>query len=210
MNRLRVNDIFYSLQGEGHHTGRAAVFVRLSGCNLACPFCDTDFSSFQMMTEEDVLQAIHRLLPANTSLLAPRSPLPAPRLHPSSFMIILTGGEPTLQNTEPLIDLLHQQGFFVSMETNGTHQLPSNLDWSTVSPKTSVAIDRCNELKLVFTENCRPEQYLHVKADYYYLQPCDTGDPERNRAIIDQCIGYIQTHPLWRLSLQVHKLAGFK
>ena len=215
---MRVNEIFYSLQGEGHHTGRAAIFVRLSGCNLACPFCDTDFSSFREMDEAEILQAIHQLLPAAAA--TSQRPLP---------MIVLTGGEPTLQNTEPLIDLLHQEGFFVAMETNGTNPLPPNLDWSTVSPKGPVAFNeegakkrvvqlsqlsrpamRCNELKLVFTENCQPERFLDIEADFYYLQPCDVGDEQRNQALIRQCVEYIKVHPLWRLSLQTHKLVGFK
>ena len=215
---MRVNEIFYSLQGEGHHTGRAAIFVRLSGCNLACPFCDTDFSSFREMDEAEILQAIHQLLPA----VAATSQRPLP-------MIVLTGGEPTLQNTEPLIDLLHHEGFLEAMETNGTNPLPPNLDWSTVSPKGPVAFNeggakkrvvhlsqwsrpamRCNELKLVFTENCQPERFLDIAADFYYLQPCDVGDEQRNQALIRQCVEYIKAHPLWRLSLQTHKLAGFK
>lgn len=207
---MRVNEIFYSLQGEGHHTGRAAVFVRLAGCNLACPFCDTDFSDFREMTEEEILQVIRQLLP---SVPSPVSPSAAPSVAASQRqrpMIVLTGGEPTLQDTVHLIDLLHQEGFFVAMETNGTHPLPHNLDWSTVSPKGVVAVKHCNEMKLVFTETCQPERFLHVEADFYYLQPCDVGDKQRNQAIIAKCVEYIKTHPLWRLSLQTHKLAGFK
>ena len=188
---------------------KAAIFVRLSGCNLACPFCDTDFSSFREMDEAEILQAIHQLLPAAAA--TSQRPLP---------MIVLTGGEPTLQNTEPLIDLLHQEGFFVAMETNGTNPLPPNLDWSTVSPKGPVAFNeegakkrvvhlsqlsrptmRCNELKLVFTENCQPERFLDIEADFYYLQPCDVGDEQRNQALIRQCVEYIKAP---------HKLAGFK
>ena len=183
----RINDIFYSLQGEGRHTGRAAVFVRFSGCNLSCPFCDTDFSTFRKMTASEILSAL--------------TPFPA-------RYVVLTGGEPTVQVDEALIDSLHAAKFTVAMETNGTRPLPRNLDWSTVSPKGAAVITRCNELKLVFTGE---EPSTHgIEADYYYLQPCDTGDAVRNRELIDACISYILSHPQWQLSLQMHKLAGFK
>ena len=167
------------------------------------------------MTEEEILQAVRQFLPPVPS---PVSPSVAPSAavqyaavsQRQSPMIVLTGGEPTLQDTAPLIDLLHQEGFFVAMETNGTHPLPHNLDWSTVSPKGAIAVTRCNELKLVFTETCQPERFLHIEADFYYLQPCDVGNQQRNQAIIAKCVEYVKTHPLWRLSLQTHKLAGFK
>ena len=107
MKTYRVNDIFYSLQGEGHNTGRAAVFVRFSGCNLKCSFCDTDFAAFEELTGPEIVE---RIKPFGASLA------------------VLTGGEPTLQVTAELIDLLHQAGFEVAMESNGTHQPPENLD----------------------------------------------------------------------------------
>lgn len=115
----RVNHIFYSLQGEGYHTGRPAVFVRFAGCNLRCPFCDTDFDAYREMTGDDILQEVLSLAPAGD-------------VRP---MVVLTGGEPTLQADEALIDLLHSRGFWVTMESNGTRPAPANLDWLTVSPK---------------------------------------------------------------------------
>ncbi|MCR4852149.1 MAG: 7-carboxy-7-deazaguanine synthase QueE [Prevotella sp.] len=187
MKSYRVNDIFYSLQGEGHHTGRAAAFVRFSGCNLRCPFCDTDFESFNEMTGEQIV--------AHISAFASR-------------FVVLTGGEPSLQVDESLVDQLHKAGFEVAMETNGTHALPQNLDWITVSPKGKTVVERCNELKVVF-QGASPN-VPDIVADYYYLQPCDTGDAVRNRAIVDACVEYIKEHPQWRLSLQTHKLTGFK
>ena len=120
----RVNDIFYSLQGEGRNTGRAAVFVRFAGCNLRCPFCDTEFDSFTEMTADDILCS-HA-----------SGPWPYPRSIP--LMAVLTGGEPTLQVDEALVDLLHQHGYYVAMESNGTRPAPRNLDWLTVSPKRRV------------------------------------------------------------------------
>lgn len=204
---MRVNEIFYSLQGEGYFTGRAAVFVRLAGCNLACPFCDTDFRDFREMTADEICQAIAALVP------------PMPEDRQAAPMIVLTGGEPTLQDTAPLIKLLHRRGFFVAMETNGTHTPPQDIDWITFSPKTEamgnrthpVAIERCNELKLVFTgDPSEPQRYERFPATHHYLQPCDTGGPLRNDEIVSACVGYIKEHPLWQLSLQTHKLAHFK
>lgn len=191
----RVNEIFYSLQGEGHNTGRAAVFVRFAGCNLRCPFCDTDFKDYTEMTDESILQAI----------------LP----YPTRF-VVMTGGEPSLQLDKCLIDLLHANGYEIAIETNGTHTLPEGIDWVTVSPKQSfnsekgrVVVGQCNELKCVF-DGTTPVCDYGIKADYYYLQPCDTADAICNRTIIKACIDYIKANPRWRLSLQTHKLADFK
>ena len=184
----RVNDIFYSLQGEGRNTGRAAAFVRFAGCNLRCSFCDTEFESYREMTGEEILQAISSF--------------------PSRF-VVLTGGEPTLQVDELLIDQLHQHGYEVAMESNGTRPAPSNLDWLTISPKTQPKQLRCNELKLVFTSAEQVDTH-GIEADYYYLQPCDTGDRQQNALLMKACVEYIEQHPMWRLSLQTHKLIDIK
>ena len=198
----RINDIFYSLQGEGHNTGRAAVFVRFAGCNLRCPFCDTEFDTFREMTDDEIVAEIAQ--------------------YPARF-VVLTGGEPTLQVDEAFIDLLHQHGFEVAMESNGTRPAPQNLDWLTVSPKSlpptpSRRRGRTpDELKVIFTSPEDVEQqsaWLPLlregEGGGLYLQPCDTGDAEHNTRIIQQCIDYIKEHPQWRLSLQAHKLANFK
>ena len=197
----RINDIFYSLQGEGYNTGRAAVFIRFAGCNLRCSFCDTEFDTYREMTDEEIITAI--------------------KDYPARF-VVLTGGEPTLQVDEAFVDLLHQHGFEVAMESNGTRPAPKNLDWLTVSPKIFgegwlvKGEGRIpNELKIVCDEKTDPESYLpspftlHL-SPFLYLQPCDTGDAERNATIINKCIDYIKEHPQWRLSLQTHKLIGFK
>ncbi|MBQ8462785.1 MAG: radical SAM protein [Prevotella sp.] len=213
---FRVNDIFYSLQGEGRNTGRAAVFIRFAGCNLRCPFCDTDFDAYREMTDADILSAI--------------------AAYPSRF-IVLTGGEPTLQVDEAFVDLLHQHGYEVAMESNGTRPAPHNLDWLTVSPKsfsrsegrgarkeeggTRSEVRTADEIKIVFDENTdvdsilaprssfllpRPSLLPPRKTPLLYLQPCDTGDPQRNARIVAACVAYIKQHPQWRLSLQTHKL----
>lgn len=195
----RVNDIFYSLQGEGHNAGRAAVFVRFSGCNLKCPFCDTDFSQYEEMTAEEIVGL--------SMTLSKGEEMP---------IVVLTGGEPTLQADKELIDRLHQAGFsFVAMESNGTKEPPQNLDWLTVSPKhgAKVVVSHCDELKVLF-DGDRPLSLPFGEgwggARYYYLQPMDTGDIERNKEITASCVDYIKRHPVWRLSLQTHKLVGFK
>ena len=196
-----VNDIFYSLQGEGHNTGRAAVFIRFAGCNLRCSFCDTEFDTYREMTAEEIVASINTY---------------------SARFVVLTGGEPTLQVDEAFVDLLHQYGFEVAMESNGTRPAPNNLDWLTVSPKISGEKWKVesgwrlpDEVKVVFDEDTVPETYLPSPSPLrlspiLYLQPCDTGNAERNAIIINRCIDYIKEHPQWRLSLQTHKLIGFK
>ena len=121
----KINEIFYSLQGEGFHTGTPAVFIRFSGCNLKCPFCDTHHEEGTLMSDEEILAEV-RKYPART--------------------VILTGGEPSLWIDEELINLLHQAGKFICIETNGTHPLPDGIDWITCSPKQG------GELKLTRME----------------------------------------------------------
>jgi organic radical activating enzyme len=196
MRVFRVNNIFYSLQGEGRNTGRAAVFIRFAGCNLRCSFCDTEFNTYREMSGEDILATIGN--------------------YPSRF-VVLTGGEPTLQVDEAFVDLLHQQGYEVAMESNGTRPAPQNLDWLTVSPKEGGKWDKNNdncrqpdEIKIVFDDEINPEEIIAHSSflipPLLYLQPCDTGDAERNRVITQACVDYIKAHPRWRLSLQTHKL----
>ena len=195
MKRYKINEIFYSLQGEGRNTGRAAVFVRFAGCNLKCSFCDTDFGSYTEMTAQDIVDKMN-------SLIASANGMP---------MVVLTGGEPTLQADFDLIDLIHVNGYkFVAMESNGTATPPSNLDWLTVSPKGKVNVARCNELKCIYGKEGLLAYPNSIVADYKYVQPCDTGDEATNQIIIRQAIEYIEQHPDWRLSLQTHKMIGFK
>ena len=189
------------MQGEGRNTGRAAVFIRFAGCNLRCSFCDTEFETYREMSSEEIMAEVEALLP-HTSCLKP--------------LVVLTGGEPTLQVDETFVDFLHEHGYEVAMESNGTLAPPRNLDWLTLSPKGPLVVDRCNELKLVFEGDDdeqlrRIEAYREqVSADYYCLQPCDTGDETYNRQLTTQCVDYILRHPQWHLSLQTHKLAHFK
>lgn len=194
----RINEIFHSLQGEGHNTGRAAVFVRFAGCNLHCPFCDTDFAGGREMTDDEITWAV---------------------MSYGTRFVVLTGGEPTLQADAALTARLHAAGCEIAMESNGTRPAPEGIDWLTVSPKLQFAgsagrpvVKKCNELKCLF-DGHTPVSDFGIEADYYYLQPCDMGGgphSEQNRRITEKCIDYILGHPRWRLSLQTHKLVGFK
>ncbi len=202
----RVNDIFSSLQGEGHNTGRAATFVRFAGCNLRCAFCDTEFSDYREMTAGEIVDTIMKF--------------------PTRF-VVLTGGEPSLQADRTLVDALHGAGFTIAAETNGTRRMPDGIDWTTVSPKKPLrgegggkgmagyedALRRADEIKVVFDGKRDPGDFLPPTpgdSTLLYLQPCDTGDTVRNKEILGKCIAYIKAHPEWRLSLQTHKLANFK
>ncbi len=198
---MRVNEIFYSLQGEGFFTGTPSVFVRLSGCNLKCPFCDTQYETYEEMTEEDIVAAVSQY----------------PARH-----IVVTGGEPSLQLTASLVEKLHAAGRFVAVETNGTRLLPENVDWITLSPKDSFlsapsasynpsqpVLERADELKLVFDGRDVPT-YSHIAVTHRFLQPCDTGDSARNRLLLKQTIDYCLAHPEWRLSLQTHKICDIQ
>lgn len=185
----RINDIFYSLQGEGRNTGRAAIFIRFADCNLKCPFCDTDFAQYEEMSDEDILNRI--------------------KSYPSHF-VVLTGGEPSLQVDRQLVDLLHKHGYELAMETNGTHPIVDGIDWITCSPKGNTVIKRCNELKCIFEEATLEPDDHGISAEYKYLQPCDVQNTERNAQIVKHCFDYILQHPEWRMSLQTHKLVGFK
>ena len=179
----KINEIFYSLQGEGFHTGTPATFVRFSGCNLKCHFCDTQHEEGILMTDEDILQEVLK--------------------HPAR-MVILTGGEPSLWIDAALIRLLHDKGKYVCIETNGTRPLPEGIDWVTCSPKKggAVALERMDEVKVVY-EGQDLAPYESLPARHFFLQPCSG----LNTAETVQCV---LKHPRWRLSLQTHKLIDIR
>ena len=197
MRTYRINEIFYSIQGEGEHTGRAAVFVRFSGCNLKCPFCDTDFKAYVEATAEMIVAY-------------------AKKLGGDCRFMVLTGGEPSLQADFELIDTLHKAGYYVAMETNGTKPMMIPIDWVTVSPKQSFVgsagtpcLRKANEVKVVFDGIHTPSTY-GIEAEHYYLQPCDTGNEKKNAAILKACVDYILEHPKWKLSLQTQKIINVR
>lgn len=196
---MKVNEIFYSIQGEGAYAGVPAVFVRFSGCNLRCPFCDTDFHEYREMTEEEIVAAVVA--------------------YPASHVIV-TGGEPTLQLNAELCRLLHASGRKVHLETNGTVDLPDDvlalIDWITCSPKGEhVKIRKINEVKLVYGSQLSldPASFVPLVERHgavASLQPCDTGNGPENNRILRSTIDYVMSHPVWRLSLQTHKLTGVR
>jgi 7-carboxy-7-deazaguanine synthase (Cx14CxxC type) len=212
MMSYAVKEIFYTLQGEGSHTGRPAVFCRFAGCNLwsgreeqrahaVCQFCDTDFvgtdgpGGGRFATAEDLAQAV-----ASTWQGAAH-----PRSRP---FVVCTGGEPLLQLDRPAIEALHAAGFEIAVETNGTRPAVPGLDWTCVSPKAGapLVLTEGDELKLVFPQHGgEPERYEHLGFDRFRLQPMDGPAREENtRAAVAYCLA----HPQWQLSLQTHKYLG--
>lgn len=180
----RVNEIFYSLQGEGFFTGSAAVFVRLSGCNRACVFCDTDYRAFTLMTADEIVAIASKY---------------------ESRFVVVTGGEPLLQLDDALVGALKAAGFFVAVETNGTLPVPQGVDWVTCSPKEKPwNIDRIDELKIVWQgQDVEAIARELPEATHRFLQPLSCSNT-------DEVVGYILRNPRWRLSLQTHKLIGIQ
>jgi len=214
-----VKELFPTLQGEGAHTGRAAVFCRFAGCNLwsgreedrttaICKFCDTDFvgSDGDGGGKFDTAQDL-----ANTIESSWRSTSAGPQQR----YVVFTGGEPLLQLDEALIAELHQKGFEVAIETNGTIKVPKGVDWVCVSPKagSDLIVLQANELKLVIPQEGHDslEKLLarFEKMDYRnrFLQPIDGPNLKMNTEL---AISLCQKRPLWRLSLQSHKLVGIR
>jgi len=206
-----AKEIFYTLQGEGANTGRPAVFCRFTGCNLwtgreddrhkaTCRFCDTDFVGTDGPGGGKFSDAA-----ALADAIAAAWP---PADSPAARLTVLTGGEPLLQVDPPLLAALHERGFEVAVETNGTIVPPAGIDWLCLSPKAnaSLVIESGDELKLVFPqEGGDPERYRSLQFRHFFLQPMDGPDRERNtRLALEYCLA----HPRWRLSLQTHKILG--
>jgi 7-carboxy-7-deazaguanine synthase len=204
-----VKECFYTLQGEGAQTGRAAVFLRFAGCNLwsglerdrataVCNFCDTDFvgtdgSGGGKFASADAL-ADHVVARWHGAQGTP--------------YVVCTGGEPLLQIDDALIHALHARGFEIGVETNGTIEAPASLDWICVSPKSTAELKQLsgNELKLVYPQpDAPPERFARLGFKNFFLQPMDGPGRE---AATKACIAYCLEHPQWRLSLQTHKITG--
>jgi 7-carboxy-7-deazaguanine synthase len=206
----QVKEIFYTLQGEGARTGRAAVFLRFAGCNLwtgreedrahaTCKFCDTDFvgtngaGGGKFPTARALADAVTAQWPQGVT---------------DKRYVVCTGGEPLLQVDAALIDALHERGFEIAVETNGTLPVPAGLDWVCVSPKAGAAmmVASGDELKFVYPQaEAEPGQYTGLAFSHFYLQPMDGPDAAANtKAATAFCLA----HPEWRLSLQTHKILG--
>lgn len=207
-----VKEIFYTLQGEGANAGRPAVFCRMAGCNLwsgreedresaVCRFCDTDFvgtdgtAGGKYATADALAQTIATHWPS------------ASHAH---RLVVITGGEPLLQLDTALIAALHQHGFRIAVETNGTIAPPPGVDWLCVSPKlgSTLVVGSGQELKLVYPQDGGdPAQFAHLAFDNFYLQPMDSPQQAENTA---KAIAYCQAHPQWSLSVQTHKMIGIR
>lgn len=209
-----VKEIFYTLQGEGANTGRAAVFCRFSGCNLwsgreedranaICTFCDTDFvgtdglGGGKFATSDDLAREVASHWPT----------MPSRCIRP---LVVCTGGEPLLQLNAPLVAAFHAHGFAVAIETNGTRLPPSGVDWICVSPKAGadLMLQWGDELKLVFPQMlAMPEQFAHLDFRHFFLQPMDGPAREENTQL---ALRYCLEHPQWRLGLQTHKMLAIR
>lgn len=206
-----VKEIFYTLQGEGVHAGRPAVFCRFSGCNLwtgreadrataVCAFCDTDFVGVgadggKFATAPSLAEAVAARWPAGGQGIP---------------YVVCSGGEPLLQLDRAAIEAFHARGFEVAIETNGTQPAPAGIDWTCVSPKAraELVLTTGDELKLVYPQvDAMPERFAHLAFRNFSLQPMDGPDREANT---QAALAYCLEHPQWRLSLQTHKLLGIR
>jgi 7-carboxy-7-deazaguanine synthase len=208
-----VKECFYTLQGEGFHAGRPAVFLRFAGCNLwtgleddrataVCKFCDTDFVGLgpdggRFANAGELGRAVASRWPASTE-------------RGSRRFVVCTGGEPLLQLDDAALVALHELGFEVAVETNGTQPAPRGLDWICVSPKAEakLLLRRGDELKLVFPqERGEPERFEDLDFTHFFLQPMDGPELSRNTRLAAE---YCLKHPRWRISLQTHKMMGLR
>jgi 7-carboxy-7-deazaguanine synthase len=195
MRTYTVNEIFYSIQGEGMRWGTANLFLRFTGCNLTCRKevegfdCDTEFASGRKMDLDQLCRELAQVSPAAKN-------------------IILTGGEPALQVNPDLIDALKAAGYYLAIETNGTYELPDGIDWITVSPKTAehtIRVKRANEVKYVrhFGQGLpRPS----IEAEHKLISPACQPGGVYNQSTLDWCCRMVKENPEWRLSLQTHKM----
>ncbi len=206
-----VKEIYFTLQGEGAHTGRPAVFLRFAGCNLwsgrerdrasaVCRFCDTEFvgtdgpGGGKFVSAENLADAVLAAWPGGTS----------------NRYVVCTGGEPLLQLDTAAIDALHAAGFEIGVETNGTIMAPEGIDWLCVSPKAGAKVLQTSgqELKLVYPQaeaEAQPEKFQSLEFEHFFLQPCDGSQRDENTR---KAIRYCLDHPQWKLSLQTHKIIG--
>ena len=216
-----VKEIFYTLQGEGMNAGRPAVFCRFSGCNLwtgreqdrhkaVCQFCDTDFTGIgpdggRFVDATALANAVVALWPVRVD----------GRAVGGRPLVVCTGGEPLLQLDVPAVKALHERGFEVAVETNGTQAAPEGLDHVCVSPKANapLALTSGDELKLVYPQpqaDAQPERFTHLAFSVFFLQPLDTGDESGTSANTRAALAYCLAHPQWRLSMQTHKLLDIR
>lgn len=203
---LRVNDIFYTIQGEGYHAGKASVFIRLSQCNLTCNFCDTEFNFGEPRNEDWILSEVIK------------------KGQDCKF-IVLTGGEPSMQDIGPLVRKLKENGYYIMIETNGMFELPKELDWVCCSPKIKPqskkqVVKTANEFKFVVGIGDKIPNTEGLKADHFWISPMNhtaineivkVGEKqcsEVSPSAATYCVGMVKDNPKFKLNLQMHKYIG--
>ncbi|QDU82116.1 7-carboxy-7-deazaguanine synthase [Polystyrenella longa] len=205
-----IKEIYFTLQGEGSHTGRPAIFCRFAGCNLwtgreqdrekaICQFCDTDFIGTDgpgggtFASADELAERLHSYWPTGNE---------------ATPYIVCTGGEPLLQIDAAFIKAIHERSMIMAIETNGTKLPPAGIDWVCVSPKagSDFKLTQGDELKLVYPQpEAMPERFAGLDFEHFYLQPMDGPNTKENTAAAVQ---YCLKHPQWKLSLQTHKFLG--
>lgn len=189
---MKINEIFYSLQGEGARQGTPNIFVRFSGCNLSCSYCDTEHTGGRKMTTTDIAMVL--------------------KMYPCKN-IVWTGGEPCLQLSEEVVAYFKALGYYQAIETNGTKAIPKGIDYISISPKDFnifyVPYSKIDEIRVVVDLGTLiPEIKNMPKADNYFLSPVFSGG-DYSPILLNQVIAYIKEHPQWRLSMQIHKILKF-
>ena len=203
-----IKEIYFTQQGEGYHTGRPAVFLRFTGCNLwtgfeidresaICPWCDTDFVGMDgpyggKYSADQIAETVQRMWPENEK----------------KQYLVCTGGEPLLQMDDEFISTVHRSDFEIGIETNGTKIPPEGIDWICVSPKANAEfiLKKGHELKIVFPQSgMNPRQYQDLDFDHYFIQPMDGPNQGEN---IEKSKEFVVKNPKWKLSLQTHKILG--
>ena len=206
----KVKEIFLTKQGEGYHTGKKSVFIRFAGCNLwsgiekdrskaICNWCDTDFVGTDGLnggkyTLDEIVKKVWSLWPSYI---------------PDNPFIVCTGGEPLLQLDQQFVDKMHNNGFKVAIETNGTCLPPDKIDWICVSPKrnTNLVLQTGDELKFIYPQlDFNPQQFENLNFDHFFIQPMDGTNYDKNQRMSKE---FINNNPKWKLSLQTHKILGF-
>ena len=206
--RYKIKEIFYSIQGEGYHSGKPAIFIRFSGCNLwsghekernkaICKFCDTDFVGTNginggVYTAKGLSEKVQSITKANCKF------------------VVITGGEPLLQIDQELINALHEKGYFIALETNGTKKVLKQIDWVTVSPKAGAKFIQTSgdELKIVYPQDkLNPADFEELDFQHFYLQPKAEITPNNNTK---SALAYCMKNPKWKLSLQLHKILNIE
>ena len=205
-----IKEIYYTIQGEGFHSGRAAIFCRFSGCNLwtgreedrhkaICQFCDTDFwgtdgKNGGKYTAEELILKFKELVPLGGF---------------DNLMVVFTGGEPALQLDTELLSACKTANYYTAIETNGTIVLPKGIDWICVSPKanTEITVTTGNELKVVIPQEQDISMFLKFDFDHFYVQPMDGSFIKENTLL---AINYVKENPQWKLSIQTHKYLGIE